>query len=152
MDNTNTAKGIIASALFVVSYLYNAVGLLFVILLIFMALDYITGLCNALILKKANSRTGLLGIIKKLCYIALLCLSFLLDLAIGDTLSSLNMNLPLESFFGILVTCWLLGNEALSVLENLESIGVPIPLFLKRGIRAYTDSVTPNSVQEAENE
>ncbi len=152
MEESYAAKGILASALFVLSYLYNAVGLLFVILLIFMALDYITGLFNAWMLNKANSRVGLLGIVKKFGYVALLCLSFLLDLAIGDTLSTLNMKLPLESFFGILVTCWLLGNEALSVLENLESMGVPIPLFLKKGIKAYTDSVTPNTDREVENE
>ena len=35
-----------------------------------------------------------------------------------------------SSFFGLLVTIWLVLNECISILENISEIGVPLPSFL----------------------
>ena len=85
-------------------------------LLILMLLDYITGLCKAIINKKLNSIIGAKGIIKKVGYLVIVALSFLLDKIIGDTGSIRN-----------LVVYFFVANEGISIVENWGTIGLPLP-------------------------
>ena len=72
-----------------------------------MVLDYLTGMTKAYIFSQLSSRIGVKGILKKLCYMAMVA------------------DLHIELFCGLLVTVWLIINELISVLENLAAIGVP---------------------------
>lgn len=85
-------------------------------LLILMLLDYITGLCKAIINKKLNSIIGAKGIIKKVGYLVIVALAFLLDKIIGDTGSIRN-----------LVVYFFVANEGISIIENWGTIGLPLP-------------------------
>ena len=79
-----------------------------------MVLDYLTGMTKAYIFSQLSSRIGVKGILKKLCYMAMV--------AVGAAVDYL---LHIELFCGLLVTVWLIINELISVLENLAAIGVP---------------------------
>ena len=85
-------------------------------LLILMVLDYITGICKSIVNKKVNSIIGLKGIIKKLGYLILVALSFLLDGVVGDTGAIRN-----------LVVYFFVANEGISILENWGAMGLPLP-------------------------
>jgi len=85
-------------------------------LLILMLLDYITGLCKAIINKRLNSIIGAKGIIKKVGYLVIVALAFLLDKIIGDTGSIRN-----------LVVYFFVANEGISIVENWGTIGLPLP-------------------------
>ena len=85
-------------------------------LLILMVLDYITGICKSIINKKVNSVIGLKGIIKKVGYLILVALSFLLDGMVGDTGAIRN-----------LVVYFFVANEGISILENWGAMGLPLP-------------------------
>ena len=85
-------------------------------LLILMVLDYITGICKSIINKKVNSIIGLKGIIKKVGYLILVALSFLLDGVVGDTGAIRN-----------LVVYFFVANEGISILENWGAMGLPLP-------------------------
>lgn len=85
-------------------------------LLILIVLDYITGLCKAIINKKINSLIGLKGIIKKVGYLIVVALSVLLDEVIGDTGAIRN-----------LVIYFFVANEGISILENWGAMGLPLP-------------------------
>jgi len=90
-------------------------------LAMFMFIDYLSGVMAAYMKPKAklSSKRGLRGIVKKLALITFVVFAHHLDLAIG------------QSIFCVLVTYALLGNEGLSIVENLSHCGVPIPEAVK---------------------
>ena len=85
-------------------------------LLILMILDYVTGICKSIINKKVNSVIGLKGIVKKVGYLIIVALSFLLDGMVGDTGAIRN-----------LVVYFFVANEGISILENWGAMGLPLP-------------------------
>lgn len=90
---------------------------LFITLLIFIAIDYITGVIKAIYQKKLNSKLGLKGILKKLGYIFIVMIATLFDYLIGD--STLAVRSLIIYFF--------ISNEAISILENWALMGLPLP-------------------------
>ena len=54
-------------------------------LLVFILLDYITGVCEAITKKKLNSIIGAKGIVKKIGYLIIVALSVQLDRITGET-------------------------------------------------------------------
>ncbi len=85
-------------------------------LLIIIALDYLTGVCDAIANKKINSKIGAKGIIKKVGYLIIVAVSVQLDQIVGDTGAIRN-----------LVIYFFVANEGISILENWGSIGLPLP-------------------------
>lgn len=90
-------------------------------LAMFMLIDYITGVMAAYMKPGArlSSKRGLRGIVKKLALMTFVVFAHQLDLAVG------------QNIFCPLVTYALLGNEGLSITENLSHCGVPVPKALK---------------------
>lgn len=85
-------------------------------LLIIIALDYLTGVCDAIANKKINSKIGAKGIIKKVGYLIIVSVSVQLDQIVGDTGAIRN-----------LVIYFFVANEGISILENWGSMGLPLP-------------------------
>ena len=102
-------------------YFVGGVDGLMTALLIFMVLDYITGLMCAIADKKLSSAVGFKGICKKVLIIMLVGVAHIVDLHVvgtGDALRSA-------------VVCFYLSNESVSMLENAAHLGLPIPEKLK---------------------
>lgn len=85
-------------------------------LLVLMVLDYITGLCKAIVNKEINSIIGAKGIIKKVGYLVIVAVSVLLDEIVGNTGAIRN-----------LVVYFFVANEGISILENWGKMGLPLP-------------------------
>ena len=96
-----------------------------------MASDYVTGVLAAWRAGELSSRTGLLGICKKLAYLFCVGVAVAVDFLIRTAGESLGLGLERFYAFGLLVTVWLVLNECLSILENLTELEVPVPGFLK---------------------
>ena len=104
-----------------IGYFVGGVDGLMTALLIFMALDYITGLMCAIADKKLSSAVGFRGICKKVLILMLVGVAHIVDLHVvgtGDALRSA-------------VVCFNLSNESVSMLENAAHLGLPIPEKLK---------------------
>ena len=100
-------------------YFLGGFDTMMVTLLMFMAIDYVTGVLNAIKKKKLSSRIGRDGILKKVFIILLVGSVNLLGLAVGiDELR-------------YLVISFYLANEGISILENGCELGVPIPQKVK---------------------
>ena len=102
-------------------YFVGGVDGLMTALLIFMVLDYITGLMCAIADKKLSSAVGFRGICKKVLILMLVGVAHIVDLHVvgtGDALRSA-------------VVCFYLSNESVSMLENAAHLGLPIPEKLK---------------------
>ena len=103
-----------------ISYLFGGIDAPLITLCIFMIIDYITGIINAIFVKKnLSSQIGFFGIVKKILILALIVLATLLEQNIGI------------SGIRLVVLIWYIGNEGISILENLVSIGLPIPVKIK---------------------
>ena len=100
------------------------------VLVFAMIIDYITGMISAWHSSELSSKKGIFGIIKKTSYLALVCVGMGVDWLIYSGIKQVGIDLDYTIFFGLLVTIWLIINELISILENLGSIGVPLPKFL----------------------
>ena len=94
---------------------------LMIALIIFMALDYITGLMCAVIDKRLSSAVGFRGICKKVLILMLVGVANVMDVHVVGTGSALR---------GAVIAFYL-SNEGLSLLENAAHIGLPIPDRMK---------------------
>ena len=102
-------------------YFLGGMDGLMIALIVFMALDYITGLMCAIVDKKLSSAVGFKGICKKVLILMLVGVAHIVDLHVvgtGDALRSA-------------VVCFYLSNESVSMLENAAHLGLPIPEKLK---------------------
>lgn len=86
-------------------------------LIVFVCVDYATGVMGAICEKKLNSETGYKGIFRKICIFMVVAIANVVDTYIiqeGSTLRTATI------FF-------YLSNEGISIMENAARIGVPIP-------------------------
>ena len=102
-------------------YFMGGLDGLLIALIIFMVLDYITGLMCAVIDKKLSSAVGFRGICKKVLILMLVGLANVIDMHVVGTGSALR---------GAVIAFYL-SNEGLSLLENAAHIGLPIPEKMK---------------------
>lgn len=127
-----TVKGTIAAATGVFAYLAGCMSELVVALVMLMIFDYITGVMAAFVRKDLASWKGVIGILKKVSFMLLVTLGFLLDFIISYLVQEkAGATFSTGGIFGIATTLWLIGTEGMSIIENLGAIGVPIPKFLK---------------------
>ena len=116
-----------------ISYLFGGIDAPLITLCIFMIIDYITGIINAIFVKKnLSSQIGFFGIVKKILILALIVLATLLEQNIGI------------SGIRLVVLIWYIGNEGISILENLVSIGLPIPVKIKEILESFQDESRTN--------
>ena len=102
-------------------YFLGGIDGLMIALMIFMGLDYVTGVMCAIIDKKLSSAVGFKGICKKVLILMLVGVANVVDIHIVGTGSALRSA----------VICFYLSNEGLSLLENAAHIGLPIPDKMK---------------------
>ena len=119
-----------------------------VILIAVMVIDYISGMIKAWITSQLNSRTGIIGIIKKICYLLIVAVGCVADYLISTLTTKLGMDIGQFYVVGIVVTIWLIINECISILENLATIGVPVPKLLTKIIGKLKNAVEKNEEDE----
>ena len=95
-------------------------GLLYA-LLVFIVLDYITGVMCAVVDKKISSAVGFKGICRKVLILALVGVGHMLDTYVIGSGSILRTA----------ITFFYLSNEGLSLIENAAYLGLPVPAKLK---------------------
>lgn len=103
-------------------------------LLIFMLIDYVTGLVVAGVFHKSpktangglESKAGLKGLVRKCSVLLLVLVGFRLDLAIGTT------------YIRDGVCIAFMVNELISIVENAGLMGLPIPAVITNAIEVLT--------------
>ena len=128
-------KGVVAAFATIISYTLNCFNELVAVLIALMVIDYATGITAAYCEGNIQSRKGYRGIVKKVGFMILITLAFFLDFVISSSLVEINIALPFKGTFGFTTTIWLIGNEGVSIIENLGTIGVPLPPFLKEAFK-----------------
>ncbi|HFR3227080.1 TPA: holin family protein [Streptococcus suis] len=94
-------------------------------LLVFMVIDYLTGIMAAILEKKLSSSIGKKGIFKKVMIIFLVAMAHMLDLHVVKQGGAVRTAVIFFYF----------SNEGLSILENATRLGLPIPNRIRNVLR-----------------
>lgn len=96
---------------------------IFNVLIVFIVLDYISGIFRAIVEQKLSSQIGYKGILRKIFILVIISVSYLIDeyIIMAETKS-----------MTLIVTMFYISNEGISILENANKIGIPIPNKLKQ--------------------
>lgn len=94
---------------------------LIIALVVFVVVDYLTGILCAIADKSLSSKVGFLGIAKKVVIFMLVGVANILDVEVIGTGSVLRTA----------VIFFYLSNEGISMLENATHFGLPVPTKLK---------------------
>ena len=99
------------------------------ILLIFIALDYLTGIGAAMKTKTLKSSIGFEGLMKKATIFLVVILAAQLDRITGNA----------AGVFRTATAFFFISNEGLSILENVGEMGVKLPAFIAGALTKLRD-------------
>lgn len=123
----------------IVSFFVNMPPLVWILIAV-MSMDFITGLICAAMGKSKKTENGYIashaafeGLMKKVLIILVVLLAAALDLAVSK-----GAGIQFEAVMG--ATClWFIASEGLSILENVASMGVPVPKILLKLLEIMKD-------------
>lgn len=124
MEKDNLIKTIVASVGTSFTWLFGTWDTAIGILLLFMVLDYVTGLLRGYVNKELSSDIGLKGIARKAVIFVVLIVAVSLD-----RLTNIG-----TWIFRTLVCYFYIANEGISLLENCANLGLPIPEKIREAL------------------
>ncbi len=98
-------------------------------LIVFVVVDYLTGIMAAILNKRLSSEVGFHGIFKKIVIFALVAVGHIVDTHVIQN----------GSVIRTAVIFFYLSNEGISILENASLIGLPVPQKLKDVLEQLRD-------------
>ena len=121
MDKESIFKSIVATVGTMFSALFGAWDIALQILVLFVVLDYLTGMLRGIINKDLSSNAGFKGIAKKSVIFIVLIVGVSLDRLLNTG----------QWVFRSLICYFYIANEGISILENCGALGLPLPEKLK---------------------
>lgn len=106
-----------------VTYFFGGWSGVLGVLLVFVILDYLTGIAAAGMSGKLESNVGIFGIARKVFIFAMVSVAHLVDGVLGD-----------GHLFRDAVAFFYIANELLSIIENGGKLGAPIPPVIRQAI------------------
>ena len=110
-------------------YFLGGLDGLMIALIVFVAIDYVTGVMCAIADKKLSSAVGFKGICRKVLIFLLVGVAHVADTQVVGSGSALRTA----------VICFYLSNEGVSLLENAAHLGLPVPDKLKAVLEQLHD-------------
>lgn len=98
-------------------------------LVLFMIVEYLTQILIAVLNKKMSSKIGFCGMARKVSIFFLVAMGNVIDVLIFQN----------ENIIRTAVIFFYLSNEGITILENVEILGLPIPQKLKNIIEQLKD-------------
>lgn len=98
-------------------------------LIVFVVVDYLTGVMVAVLDKKLSSEVGFHGIFKKVVIFALVAVGHIVDFYVIQN----------GSVIRTAVIFFYFSNEGISILENASVLGLPVPQKLKDVLEQLKD-------------
>lgn len=132
-------KALLAAGVAFLTALWGWVGWIIFLLVMAIALDYITGTAAAKATGEWTSKVAREGLWHKLGEIVALLVAALCDIAISVILhtgaAQIFEGLPYGNYITLVVATWYFFTEIGSILENIKKLGAPIPEWLISGAR-----------------
>lgn len=132
-------KAFLAAGVAFLTALWGWVGWIIFLLIMAIALDYVTGTAAAKATGEWTSKVAREGLWHKLGEIVALLVAALCDIAISVILhtgaAQIFEGLPYGNYITLVVATWYFFTEVGSILENIKKLGAPIPEWLISGAR-----------------
>jgi len=129
MTENTASKVLLAAAGTAATYLWGGWDAVLIALVTLACMDYLTGWVAAWVGRRLSSEVGRRGIARKVGMFVVVAVCNVID-----QLGGLG-----EPILRTVVIWWYIGNEALSVVENLGEVGVPIPGRLRLALAVLRD-------------
>lgn len=117
------------------SIIMSALGILAIPVMLLITcniIDYATGLVASKFRnQELDSYKGIKGMAKKICMWLLVGVGVIVDQLLSYSADVVGITLPFTFLVACIVAIWLICNEIISILENINDIGVTLPLFLQ---------------------
>lgn len=99
-------------------------------MVVFIAVDYFTGVIRAAYEKRLNSEIGAWGIVRKVALFGVVAVSNEIDMLLG-----------MGHILRTATIAFFLSNEGISLLRNIAALGVPIPPKLLQTLKDIKDGL-----------
>lgn len=130
MDNAwNWAVGAAAVISGGLTWIFGPWDTVVMVLLAFVAADYLAGVVNALLHKELSSEIGWKGLLRKAMIFLAVAMGALLDKIVPSTNGAIRAA----------VCIFYIANEGLSIIENMAKMGVPMPEKLREVLAQLRD-------------
>lgn len=123
-----------------IGFMYGDLNGLFYALIALCTLDYITGVMVAIKNHELSSRVGYVGIMRKVGIFILVCVGHLVDMYIING----------GNVFMSAVSLYYAANEGISITENSEKLGLPVPKKLSRLLKQVKDDADEDKEEKKE--
>ena len=120
------------------SYLFGEFDGFLQVLITLSAVDYLSGLCVGYERKNLSSATGFKGIARKVMIFALVGIANLIDKELLNDAHTLKTA----------VCLFYIGNEGMSIIENADKLGIPLPNALIKRFKQYKEEHEHSEIKE----
>ena len=122
MNNTKYTFGAVGSVL---AYIFGSVDTMLITLLIFICIDFLSGVTSAIIKGELTSSKFYIGGVKKIGILLIVAVATQLDnLIIGE-----------QTIIRVAALSYYIACEGISILENWGGLGLPLPKALKNALK-----------------
>lgn len=146
MEQANYIKAIFTAVFAFLSALLGVLAVPVILLVICNVIDYATGLMASPYRKEdIQSYKSIRGIFKKVSMWLLVVVGAIIDEMLLYASSTIGWKSPVTFLIACVVALWLICNEIISILENIQDMGVNIPAFLQplvKHIRSQVEEQT----------
>lgn len=126
----------LAASLFtgLVASFWGIYGPVIICVLVAICMDVISGLVAAMASgEKISSHVGWIGFWKKMALILALAFGIFMDSFIPILLGTISLELPFTMPIGTIVGCYIVINEAISIIENInQAAPTALPKWIKK--------------------
>lgn len=147
-----TIKALITSVASALSALLGVLYIPVLLMVVCNLIDYITGLIAAPYRdKEISSYKSFKGIAKKVCMWLLVVVGAIVDNLLAYASQTVGIELPFTFLIAAVVAVWIICNELISILENIQDTGVNLPPFLMpivKNIQKQTEAKTKIDEEE----
>lgn len=126
---TEIAKVVLGGVITALSGFLGGMDGIMYALAAFISIDYVTGVASAAKRRELSSEVGFWGIVRKVCIIALVGVAHFIDIYVMQS----------GDIFRTAAALYYIGNEGLSLMENMSNLGVALPVKLTQALRQIRD-------------
>lgn len=132
MEQANYIKAIFTAVFAFISALLGVLAVPVILLVTCNLIDYATGLMASKYRSQdINSYKSIRGIFKKVSMWLLVVVGAIIDELLLYAATTIGKPMPVTFLIACVVAMWLICNEIISILENIQDMGVNIPAFLQ---------------------
>ena len=132
MEQANYIKAIFTAVFAFLSALLGVLAVPVILLVACNRIDYATGrMASKYRAQDINSYKSIRGIFKKVSMWLLVVVGAIIDEMLLYASTSIGWKSPVTFLVACVVAMWLICNEIISILENIQDMGVNIPAFMQ---------------------